>query len=154
MDRTDNDTIWAEKISACPEKLRDIIEEFREVDARDRMEYLIEYAFELPDLPDRLRKKRNEMEQVHECQTPVFLHTELDGDGVNFFLDIPMESPTVRGYASLLVDGLADATVDEILTTPDDVYMLLKLQEVVTPQRLHGLHFLMQYMKRQIIKLQ
>ena len=151
MDKSYSETSWAEKSGACPEKLREIIEEFREADARDRMEYLIEYAFDLPELPERFQSKRDEMEQVHECQTPVFLITEVANDHVDFFLDIPMESPTVRGYASVLVDGLADATIDEVLATPDDVYMLLNLQEVVTPQRLRGLHFLMYYMKRQVM---
>jgi cysteine desulfuration protein SufE len=65
-----------------------------------------------------------------------------------------MESPTIRGYASLLVEGFQDATVDEILATPDHVHMLFGLHEVITPQRLRGLHALLQYMKRQVRKAQ
>lgn len=142
-----------EKIAACPPRMQEIIEDFRAVDPRERMEYLIEYALDLPDLPERLHAQRDQMEQVHECQTPVFLHTELNNGHVEFFLDIPPESPTVRGYAGALVDGFAEATPEEVLRTPDDVYMLLKLTDVITPQRLRGLHFLMAYMKRQVTKL-
>lgn len=148
-----SDAQFEEKLAACPPRMQEIIEEFCEVDARDRMEYLIEYAMDLPDLPERLQGARDEMEQVHECQTPVFLHTELNDGHVEFFLDIPPESPTVRGYAGALVDGFTDATPEAVLGTPDDVYMLLKLQEVITPQRLRGLHFLMAYMKRQVTAL-
>lgn len=148
-----SDAQFEEKLAACPPRLQEIIEEFREVDARDRMEYLIEYAMDLPDLPERLEGARDQMEQVHECQTPVFLHTELNNGHVAFFLDIPPESPTVRGYAGVLVDGFTDATPEAVLQTPDDVYMMLKLPEVITPQRLRGLHFLMTYMKRQVMAL-
>jgi cysteine desulfuration protein SufE len=90
------------------------------------------------------------MEQVHECQTPVFLHTEVNDGKVAFFLDIPRESPTVRGYASILVDGLDGATPEEVLATPEEYYLMLGLQEAITPQRLRGLHALLVYMKRQV----
>ncbi|MBV7334850.1 SufE family protein [Chloroflexi bacterium TSY] len=117
------------------------------------MEYLIDYALELPELPEHLVAERDQMEQVHECQTPVFLQTERKNGSVDFHFDIPKESPTVRGYAGVLVDGFDGATPEEVLATPDDVYILLKLQDVITPQRLRGLHFLMHYMKRQVEKL-
>ena len=119
----------------------------------ERLDYLLEYALDLPDLPARLHDQRATMEQVHECQTPVFLHTELDNGQVAFFLDIPRESPTVRGYAGILVNGFAGATPQQVLDTPDDVYHLLGLQEVITPQRLRGLHALLSYMKRQVVQV-
>lgn len=141
------------KIELCPAPLQGIIEEFQEATPRERLEYLLEYAMELPDLPERLEEKRAEMEQVHECQTPVFLYTELNQGHVQFFFDIPKESPTVRGYAGILSEGLKQATPAEVLAIPNDVYNLLGLQEAITPQRLRGLHALLVYMKRQVQKL-
>ncbi len=129
-----------------------LIEEFREAPPRDRMEYLLEFAMSLPDLPERFQEKRDNMEQVHECQTPVFLATEIEDNVVHFYLDIPQESPTVRGYASILVDGFEGASPADVLATPDDVYMLLGLHEVITPQRVRGLHALLGYMKKQVQK--
>ena len=114
------------------------------------MEYLLEYADSLPPLPPELAARRDQMEQVHECQAPVFLFTELNGDSVRFYIDIPPESPTIRGYASTLLEGLAGASPQEVLETPDDVYMLLGLAEVITPQRVRGLHALLGYMKKQL----
>ncbi|MEM7133173.1 MAG: SufE family protein [Chloroflexota bacterium] len=140
-------------LSAYPERFREIIEEFEAVDTRERMEYLIDYAMELPELPERLHEKRDQMEQVHECQSPVFLHTEIDNGMVQFYFDIPHEAPTVRGYAAILVDGLQDLAPAAVLATPDDAYRPLLLQDVVTPQRLRGLHFLMRYMKKQVERL-
>ncbi len=142
-----------DKVALCPAALQSIITQFQEATPRERLEYLLEYAMDLPDMPSRLQDKRDEMEQVHECQTPVFLHTELNDGKVEFFFDIPPESPTVRGYASILAEGLNQATPVEVLTTPDDVYHLLGLHEAITPQRLRGLHALLVYMKRQVQKL-
>lgn len=144
------DTSTEEKIAACPSKLQEIINQFIDVEARERLEYLLEFALELPELPERLAVKRDQMEQVHECQTPVFLFTELSDAGVEFYFDIPPESPTVRGYAAILQEGLHHASVAEVLQTPEDVYMLLGLQAAITPQRLRGLHFLMVYIKKQV----
>ena len=147
------DALIQDKIDRTPPAMQAIIEEFRAVAPRERMEYLLEYAMSLPPLPERLRGQKDQMEQVHECQSPVFLLTELEGDKVRFYLDIPMESPTVRGYASILVDGFQDATQEAVLRTPDDVYVLLGLPEVITPQRVRGLHALLVYMKKQVAKL-
>lgn len=142
------------KIARCPAALQTIIDEFREALPRERLELLLEYADSLPDLPARLHDKRDNMEQIHECQSPVFLHTELEQGQVYFYLDIPREAPTVRGYASILVEGINGATPAAIQTMPEDVYMLLGLHEAITPQRLRGLHALAVYMKRQVQRLQ
>ena len=144
------DTFTQEKIDRCPPALQSIIEEFREVTPRERMDYLLEFAMNLPPLPERFQTKRDEMEQVHECQTPVFLITEVVDGVVYFYLDIPPESPTVRGYASILVEGFEGASPASVLQTPDDVYLLLGLPEVITPQRVRGLHALLLYMKKQV----
>ncbi len=140
--------------SACPAQLQAIIDEFQMVEPRERLEYLLEYSTDLPNLPERLQSLRDSMEQVHECQAPVFLHTELQEGRAEFFFDIPPESPTVRGYAAILAEGLNGATPAEVFATPDDVYILLGLHEAITPQRLRGLHALMGYMKRQLHRLQ
>ena len=147
------ETTTEAKIERCPEALQGIIQEFREVTPRERLELLIEFSDELPDLPERLHTHRDSMEQVHECQSPVFLHTELDDNEVHFYLDIPKEAPTIRGYAGVLVEGLNGTQADEILAVPEDIYLLLGLQDAITPQRLRGLHALVVYMKRQVQRL-
>jgi cysteine desulfuration protein SufE len=149
---TTDDTL-ANKIDGAPPALQAIIDEFRQAAPRERLDYLLEYALELPDLPARLHGHRDLMEQVHECQTPVFIHSELKDGVVEFYLDIPKESPTVRGYAGVLVAGFDQATPQQVLETPNDVYHLLGLQEVISPQRLRGLHALLVHMKRQVATL-
>jgi cysteine desulfuration protein SufE len=148
------DAATQEKIDRCPPALQEIVEQFREATPRERMEYLLEFSDSLPPLRADLAARRDEMEQVHECQTPVFLFTEIADGKVRFNLDIPPESPTIRGYAAILVEGLADASPAEVIQTPDDVYLLLGLTEVITPQRVRGLHALLGYMKKQVRLLQ
>lgn len=142
-----------DKIAATPEALREIIEDFRMVEPRERLEYLLEFAMELPDLPESLLERRDEMEQVHECQTAVFVFAEMQGEGVHFFIDVPREAPTVRGYAAIVAEGLNGSTPEMILQTPDDIYALLGLHEAISPQRLRGLHALMRYLKRLVVNL-
>jgi cysteine desulfuration protein SufE len=147
------DALTQDKIDRCPPALQEIVEQFREATPRERMELLLEFADGLPPLPERLQARRDQMEQVHECQAPVFLFTELQEGQVHFYIDIPPESPTIRGYASILLEGFAGASPEEILATPDDTYMLLGLAEVITPQRMRGLHALLGYMKKQVANL-
>jgi len=146
-----------EKINRCPPALQSIIHEFRDATPKERLEMLLEFSDALPPLPERLHAQRDAMEQVHECQSPVFLHTELQGTAakqqVAFYLDIPPEAPTVRGYASILVEGLEHVSPATVMATPEDVYTLLGLHEAITPQRLRGLHALLVYMKRQVQRL-
>ena len=148
----DTDSITQSKIDRCPSALQKIVVEFREATPRERLDYLLEYAYSLPDLPPALQAQRDQMEQVHECQAPVFLFTEIEAGVVQFHMDIPMESPTVRGYASILVEGFRGATPAQVLQTPDDIHVLLGLPEVITPQRVRGLHALLQYMKKQVMR--
>lgn len=141
------------QFATCTPRLQAIIREFREATPTERVEYMIEYAESLPDLPPHLQHRRSEMETVHECQTPVLLLTEVEDGRVHFHFDIPRESPTVRGYAGILAEGLNGASPAEVLATPDDLYRLLGLHEVISHLRLRGLHALLGYMKRQTLSL-
>ncbi len=78
--------------------------------------------------------------------------TEVKDDRVTFYIDVPRESPTVRGYAAIVAEGLNGSTPDEILKTPEDVHYLLGLHEAISPQRLRGLHALIAYLKRQLMQ--
>lgn len=148
-----SDPNLAARFAACPPALQTIVEEFQDASPPERLDYMVDYSESLPDLPAWLHDQRHRMEQVHECQTPVFLHAALEDGGVHFYFDIPPESPTVRGYASILATGLNGAAPEQVLATPDEVYNLLGLQEVVSHLRLRGLHALMGYMKRKTLTL-
>ncbi|MDE0143789.1 MAG: SufE family protein [Caldilineaceae bacterium] len=139
-----------EKIDRTPPPLRAIIEDFRSMEPRERLESLLDFALSMPELPGFLHDARDQMEQVHECQTPIFVFTDIVEAGVHVYIDVPKESPTVRGYAAIVQEGLERASPDTVLHTPDDIHYLLGLHEAISPQRIRGLHVLMAYLKRQV----
>jgi cysteine desulfuration protein SufE len=133
---------------AYPDALQEIIETFRDASSEERLDMLLEYALNMPELPEELQSARDTMEQVHECQTPVFLLARLRDGKVHYYIDIPPEAPTVRGFAGILCEGLNGATPAAILATPNDLYQQLGLHKVLSPLRLRGLTALLSRMKR------
>ena len=133
---------------ACPEALQEIIETFRDAAPEERLDMLLEYALNMPELPEELHSARDTMEQVHECQTPVFLLARLCDGKVHYYIDVPREAPTVRGFAGILQEGLNGATPAAIIATPNDLYQQLGLHKVLSPLRLRGLTALLSRMKR------
>jgi cysteine desulfuration protein SufE len=131
-----------------PEALQEIIETFHDASPEERLDILLEYALDLPDLPEELQNARDTMEQVHECQTPVFLLARLEDGKVYYHIYVPREAPTVRGFAGILYDGLNGAPPAAIVATPNDLYQQLGLHRVLSPLRLRGLTALLSRMKR------
>ena len=120
----------------------------------EKLETLIAYAESFPALPDWLKDKRDQMEPVPECMTPVFLFAEKQSNGgVHFYLDIPVQSPTVRGLASILANGLDGCTPEEIIAVPADFFLSMKLDEAVSQQRLNGFVGVLAHMKQEAVKL-
>jgi len=131
-----------------PAALAEIIAEFKTADDREKLDLLLEFSDELPDLPERLEHLRDEMLQVEECQAPVGIHAERQNGHIRFYFAIPESAPTVRGFASIMLEGTADATPEEILQIPADFYLEMGLQRVLSPQRLNGIGAILAYMKR------
>ncbi|MEI2608354.1 MAG: SufE family protein [Candidatus Promineifilaceae bacterium] len=65
-----------------------------------------------------------------------------------YHFDIPPEAPTVRGFASLLHEGINGSTPTQILQIPDQFYLAMGLQHVITGQRLNGIGAMLIHMKR------
>jgi cysteine desulfuration protein SufE len=135
---------------AIPGKLVEIIGLFASVPRDVKLQALLDYSRRLPPLPPELASS-DRFERVVECQSPLFLHAELQEDGeVRLYFDAPQEAPTTRGFASILAEGLAGATANEILALPDDFYMELGLESVVSPLRMRGMGAMVFRIKRQI----
>lgn len=131
-----------------PPKLREIVDDFALAEGSEKLELLLEYAEQMAPLPERFQTHRDQMEQVHECMTPVFVIAEAEQGRLHYYFDIPPEAPTIRGYAGLLSSGLDDATPEEVLQVPIDFYEGMGLQDVLSPRRLNGVHAMLAYMKR------
>jgi cysteine desulfuration protein SufE len=80
--------------------------------------------------------------------TPVFVKSELINGGMYFYFNVPQESPTVRGLAAILGDGLDGATPEQVLSVPNDFYLPMELHRVLTMQRMNGFAAILAHMKR------
>ena len=130
-----------------PERLQEIIEDFELLEGQEKLMYLLELSEQLPDLPERLQAIRAQFGQVHECMSPVFIHSELEDGRMQYYFDIPREAPTVRGYGMILSEGLNGLAPEQVLQIDDMFYLKMKLQRVITGQRLNGMSAILRYMK-------
>jgi cysteine desulfuration protein SufE len=136
-----------------PQSLADIVADFQALSTTDRLQLLLDFSRDLPPLPDRLVGRREEMEPVEECQSPLFLLVEVDPDPdqqVHLFFDAPAEAPTTRGFASILYHGLDGLTSEQLLAVPDDVPHRLGITGAVSPLRLNGMAGMLHRIKRQV----
>jgi len=138
--------------------LAEIAADFRDAAPPDRLQLLLEFSDELPDLPARFADAPEKLEQVHECQSPLFLAVEVgeepgvatDDQRVSLFFSAPPEAPTTRGFAGILHEGLDGLTVAEVLAISEQAPMEFGLAEVVSPLRMRGMVAMLSRIKRQV----
>jgi len=139
--------------AGLPEPLAELVHEFADVGPRDRLQLLLELSQELPELPERYADAVGSMEQVPECQSPLFLAVEVEQAGdrrVHLFFSAPPEAPTTRGFASILRTGLDGEPAADVLAVPDDFYVRLGLAQAVSPLRLRGMVAMLTRIKNQV----
>ncbi len=136
---------------SLPPALAKTVRRFQAAPKDLKVQALLSFARKVPPLPEDLQADRSSLEQVHECQTPFFLATRVDEEGgICLFFDAPPESPTVRGFAGVLREGLEGEHWRDVLAVPSDFYMSMGLEEVVSPLRLRGMSAILSRLKRQI----
>jgi len=134
-----------------PDSLAEIRDDFLALEVRTRLELLLEFSNELPELPERYRDHPDLFERVEECQSPVFIFVEVDDEAtVHLFATAPREAPTTRGFASILAQGLAGLSAEQVLAVPDDYPSDLGLTETVSPLRIRGMTAMLGRIKRQV----
>ena len=137
--------------AALPETLAEIRDEFLELPESDRLQLLLEFSNELPDVPAEYEGHPELAERVAECQSPVYIILEVDGDGrVAMHATAPKEAPTTRGFASILVQGLTGLSAEEVLAIPADYPQTIGLTRAVSPLRIAGMTGMLMRAKRQV----
>lgn len=133
--------------------LSEIIDTFQSVDPEMRLELLLDYSKKLPPLPQRFHAQRDAgLNRVPECQTPVFLWVESNGDGVHLHADVAEESPTVRGFISILIQAFQGASAKDIAESPNELLSLLGLANHIRMTRAVGLTAVLARIKREVSK--
>ncbi|MGX5694672.1 SufE family protein [Agromyces soli] len=133
-----------------PARLAETRDDFLALGVKDRLQLLLEFSNELPELPERYADHPDLLERVEECQSPVFIFVEVDGGIVHLHATAPRESPTTRGFASILAQGLDGLTVQQVLDVPADYPQSLGLAEAVSPLRVRGMTGMLSRIKRQV----
>jgi len=137
--------------TSLPPVLTEIRDDFLALSEQDRLQLLLEFSRELPDIPDRYKFQPGLLERVEECQSPVRSFAEIDDAGmVHLYATAPAEAPTTRGFASILSQGLAGLEPETVLGIPDDFPTSLGLDRAVSPLRLRGMSGILHRAKRQI----
>jgi cysteine desulfuration protein SufE len=136
---------------AIPPKLQTIVDRFASAPRELKGQALLRYAKRVPPLPPALSGQPDRMQRVHECQSPFFLSAEVDpAGGVRLFFDCPPETPTVRGFAGILLEGLDGEHYSKVLEVPGTFYTAMGLGDVVSPLRLRGMGAILSAIKRRV----
>jgi cysteine desulfuration protein SufE len=133
--------------------LEAIVTELADADRQERIELLIDFARNLPPVPEHLEALKDAEHRVEECQSPVFLFVESDGRTVEIYADAPIEAPTVRGFVAILVEGLTGATVEDVLSTRGDLIERIGLPEILGMLRVRGLAGILARLKKEVTRL-
>lgn len=131
-------------------QLAELSGDFASLGVQDRLDLLLEFADQLPEVPQHLADHPDLLERVVECQSPVFLLVEVTDDVVTIHFTVPKEAPTTRGFASILHSLLNGRTASEVLAANDAIPDSLSLSEAVSPLRLRGMRGMLFRIKRQV----
>ncbi len=130
-----------------------IAEDFQMVDDETRLELLLDYARQLPPLPEVYHPLRDRgLYMVHECQSPVFLMIEVKEGAVRLHADVPEEAPTARSFTAILVKAFDGAAPQAVLDAPADILYRLGLTRLLGMQRTRGLSAIYQRIKNEVAR--
>jgi cysteine desulfuration protein SufE len=133
------------------EKVDEIVGEFADLDAREKLELLVDFANGLPPLPaDYEARKSVEDRRVHECQTPVFLWTEVEDGAARLVAEVAPEAPTVKGFVAILAEAVNGRPAADAAGIPDDMLERMGLADVLGILRSRGLRSITARIKRGI----
>ncbi len=136
-----------------PEALSETRDDFLDVSESDRLLMLLEYSQDLPPLPDHYAEHPELLERVEECQSPVFIFVDVSAESVvSVYATAPEQSPTTRGFASILAQGMSGLSVAEALAIPEDFPDTLGLTKLISPLRVRGMTAMLWRIKRQIVE--
>ena len=136
------------------ETVDSLVSDFQALGIKDRLNLLLEFSENLPELPPRYADHPDLLERVEECQSPIFLFVEVNQGIVHLFFSAPAEAPTTRGFASLLHSVIDGLSVTEALMVDDDFPSKIGLAEAVSPLRMRGMRGMLARIKRQVAEKQ
>ena len=136
-------------MGSARDRLEAIIAEFADLDGREKLELLVDFANGLPALSAEYQaRKVAEDRRVHECQTSVFLWTESAGGSARLVAEVAPEAPTVKGFVAILAEAINGRPVADVATISDDILERMGLADVLGILRTRGLRAIVARVKR------
>jgi cysteine desulfuration protein SufE len=138
-------------MSEAPESVSALIDDFQSLPLKERLNLLLEFSDNLPELPPKYADHPDLLERVEECQSPIYLFVEVDATkNVQLFFTAPAEAPTTRGFASVLHEALNGLPAETVLEVSPEFPDQLGLTEAISPLRMNGMRAMLARIKRQI----
>ena len=139
-------------VTALPESLAEIRDEFLELPEPDRLQLLLEFSRELPPVPAQYDGHPELCERVAECQSPVYIVMDVDDRRASSRCTPwprarrrrPAGSPASSCRAS------PASPRDEVLAIPADFPQSIGLTRAVSPLRIAGMTGMLMRAKRQV----
>jgi cysteine desulfuration protein SufE len=136
------------------QRLDEIASEFSDLEPRERLELLLDFAEHLPEVPEALRAERDVGDhRVHECMTPVYLWVVSEEGHVRIHAEVAPEAPTVQGFVGILVDAFSGAEPAEVLNVSPDILQRLGLIEALGMVRMRGLSAIFNRIRATVAKM-
>ena len=88
--------------------------------------------------------------RIQECQTPVFIWVDVVDGRVRLAAEVAPESPTVKGFVSILIDLFSGVAVADALALDANVVAQLGLIEALGMMRMRGLQAMQFYIRNRI----
>lgn len=137
-------------MSDVASRIAEVVNEFADLDAREKLEMLVDYAAGLEPLDaEHAARKAASEGRIHECQTPVYLWAEIDDEGAaRLVAEVAPEAPTVKGLVAILAEAVRGRPASEAATIPEDFLDRIGLAEVLGILRSRGLRAITSRVKR------
>ena len=107
-----------------PRELADLLDEFSFLERGERVDYLIEYADQFVNVPERVAvRPYPEERRVKRCESQAYVWAEDDDAGTQKYW-FAVENPqgiSAKSFCAILDDTVSGASLDEVLRIPGDV---------------------------------
>ncbi|KAK0601146.1 hypothetical protein LWI29_021630 [Acer saccharum] len=137
-------------VEDLPPKLQEIVKLFQSVqEPKSKYQQLLFYGKNLKPLETQFKTREN---KVEGCVSQVWVRAFLD-EQKNVVFEADSDSVLTKGLAALLVQGLSNRPVEDIVKVSPDFAMLLGLQQSLTPSRNNGFLNMLKLMQKKALEL-
>lgn len=107
-----------------PGALNELLDEFSFLERGERVDYLIEYADQFVNVPERVATRPYpEERRVKRCESQAYVWAENNDEGTQKYW-FAVENPqgiSAKSFCAILDDTVSGASLDEVLRIPGDV---------------------------------